>query len=127
MKTTRVLAVAALTLTGITVAQATEVIPAWRADGFVMEEVVVTAEAPASYYMEEIVVTAQAPEHLYMEEVVVTATVPRSDVTVAALETSDGETYPAPVMEEIVVTGHREELSVRFATRLQNRRNARHF
>ena len=87
MNTTRVLAVAALMLTGITVARADDEIPAWRSEGFVMEEVVVTAEAPASYYMEEIVVTAEAPDHLYLEEVVVTATAPVLEATVAALET----------------------------------------
>jgi hypothetical protein len=40
-------------------AHATDVAPAWRSPGFVMEEIVVTAEAPSSYYMEEIVVTAR--------------------------------------------------------------------
>ncbi len=73
MNTTRVLAVAALTLTGLATAHATEVEPAWRSADFVMEEIVVTAEAPASYYMEEIVVTAEAPANYYMEEIVVTA------------------------------------------------------
>jgi hypothetical protein len=59
MNNSRVLAVAALMLTGMTTAYATDVAPAWRSPGFVMEEVVVVAEAPASYYMEEIVVTAR--------------------------------------------------------------------
>jgi hypothetical protein len=59
MNTSRVLAVAALMLTGMATANAADVAPAWRSPGFVMEEIVVTAEAPASYYMEEIVVTAR--------------------------------------------------------------------
>ncbi len=59
MNTLRVLAVAALMLTGMATAHATDVAPAWRSPGFVMEEIDVTAEAPSSYYMEEIVVTAR--------------------------------------------------------------------
>lgn len=59
MNTLQVLAVAALMLTGMATAHATDVAPAWRSPGFVMEEIVVTAEAPSSYYMEEIVVTAR--------------------------------------------------------------------
>ena len=59
MNTSRVLAVAALIVTGMATAKAADVAPAWRSPGFVMEEVVVTAEAPSSYYMEEIVVTAR--------------------------------------------------------------------
>ena len=59
MNTLRVLAVSALMLTGMATAHATDVAPAWRSPGFVMEEIVVTAEAPSSYYMEEIVVTAR--------------------------------------------------------------------
>ncbi len=73
MNTSRVLAVATLMLTGMATAYATDVAPAWRSPGFVMEEIVVTAEAPSSYYMEEIVVVAEAPAHFYMEEIVVTA------------------------------------------------------
>jgi hypothetical protein len=46
-------------LTGMATAHATDVAPAWRSPGFVMEEIVVTAEAPSSYCMEEIVVTAR--------------------------------------------------------------------
>jgi len=46
-------------LTGMATAHATDVAPAWRSPGFVMEEIVVVAEAPPSYYMEEIVVTAR--------------------------------------------------------------------
>ena len=52
---------------------ATDVAPAWRSPDFVMEEIVVTAEAPSSYYMEEIVVVAEVPSSYYMEEIVVTA------------------------------------------------------
>ena len=59
MNTLRVLAVSALMLTGMATAHATDVAPAWRSPGFVMEEIVVTAEAPSSYCMEEIVVTAR--------------------------------------------------------------------
>ena len=59
MNTLRVLAGVALMLTGMATAHATDVAPAWRSPGFVMEEIVVTAEAPSSYYMEEIVVTAR--------------------------------------------------------------------
>ena len=59
MNTLRVLAVVALMLTGMATAHATDVALAWRSPGFVMEEIVVTAEAPPSYYMEEIVVTAR--------------------------------------------------------------------
>jgi hypothetical protein len=73
MNTSRVLAVAALMLTGMATASAADVAPAWRSPGFVMEEIVVTAEAPSSFYMEEIVVVAEAPANLYMEEIVVTA------------------------------------------------------
>lgn len=47
--------------------------PAWMDEGYVMEEVVATAKAPAHLYMEEIVVTAEAPEAGYTEEIVVTA------------------------------------------------------
>jgi len=83
MNTSRVLAVAALMLTGMATAHATDVAPAWRSPGFVMEEIVVTAEAPSSYYMEEIVVVAEAPAHLYMEEVVVTARLEDPPVQVA--------------------------------------------
>ena len=72
MNTTRLFAIATLFFLGGNAAVAATG-PAWTEEGFIMEEVVVTAEAPAHLYMEEIVVTAQAPEHLYMEEVVVTA------------------------------------------------------
>ena len=72
MNTTRLFAIATLFFLGGNAAVAATG-PAWTEEGFIMEEVVVTAKAPAHLYMEEIVVTAQAPEHLYMEEVVVTA------------------------------------------------------
>ena len=55
--------------------------PAWMDEGFIMEEVVATAEEPAHLYMEEIVVTARAPAHLYMEEIVVTAEAPETAYT----------------------------------------------
>ena len=43
MNTLRVLAGVALMLTGMATAHATDVAPAWRSPGFVMEEIVVTA------------------------------------------------------------------------------------
>ncbi len=67
--------------------------PAWMDEGFVMEEVVVTAEAPAHLFMEEIVVTAKAPAHLQMEEIVVTAKAPTQEP-----------------MEEVVVTASLEDV-----------------
>ena len=83
MNTTKTVAIATLIFLGANSAGAANT-PAWMDEGFVMEEVVATAEAPAQLFMEEIVVTAKAPAHLYMEEIVVTA--------------------KAPVMEEVVVT-----------------------
>ena len=127
MNTTRALTFVALTLTGFSASQASDVTPAWRSDVFVMEEVVVIAEGPASYYMEEIVVRAEAPDYLYMEEVVVTATVPTESESVAALETPVASLTSTPVMEEIVVTARREDLPARFAARSQNLRYRRHF
>ena len=112
MNSIRAVVVATLTLTGLTAAQATEESPAWRTDDFIMEEIVVTAVAPASYYMEEIVVTAIAPQ---------------IQITVAALELPEIVVTPVPVMEEIVVTAQREDLSSRLATRRQNMRDVRHF
>ena len=82
MNTTKTAAIATLIFLGANSAGAANT-PAWIDEGFVMEEVVATAEAPAHLFMEEIVVTAKAPAHLYMEEIVVTA--------------------KAPVMEEVVV------------------------
>ncbi len=127
MNTAQALTIMALMLTGLATAVATEVEPAWLADGYVMEEVVVTAEAPPSYYMEEIVVTATAPDFLVMEETVVTATIPQAEATVAAVETPAVVQAPAPVIEEIVVTGRLEDLPTRLATRLRFLRSVRHF
>ena len=91
MNTTRVVAVATLTLTGFAAAQAGEAAPAWRTDGFVVEEIVVIAMAPKSYYteefvMEEIVVTVEAPDPYFIREIVVTATSLQFEVAGAALE-----------------------------------------
>ncbi len=127
MNTARIAALATLMLIGLAAAEATEVLPAWSEEGFVMEEVVVTAEASASFYMEEIVVTAPAPNHLYMEEIVVTATMPEAEARVAALEMPTTAQKPAPLMEEIVVVGWPEDLPTRIAARLRFLRNARRF
>ncbi len=83
MHITRVVALATLTLTGLATAQAAEVIPAWRSDGFIMEE---------------IVVTAKAPDHRFIKEIVVTATAPQLETTIAALESPDGDVTPVPVI-----------------------------
>lgn len=95
MNTTQVLAVAAWMAAGISVAQANDESLAWLSDGYVMEEIVVTAEVPVSYCMEEVVVTAEAPDHFYMEEIVVTAKAPElepiADATIAALEAPAAE------------------------------------
>ena len=72
MNTTKTAAIATLIFLGANSAIAAGT-PAWMDEGFVMEEVVATAEAPAHLFMEEIVVTAQAPVAEPMEEVVVTA------------------------------------------------------
>ena len=56
MNTTKLSAIATLLFFGANTAGA-ETTPAWIEQGFIMEEVVVTAEAPAHLYMEEIVVT----------------------------------------------------------------------
>ena len=105
-----------------------EVPPAWMADDFIMEEVVVTAEAPASFYMEEIVVTAEAPAHLYMEEIVVTAKLsdvePASEGTHASV--SEDPNAGRPVMEEIVVTASMDEVRS-YAARHRGRRERRLF
>ena len=92
MNTTKTAAIATLIFLGANVAQAAG-IPAWMDEGFVMEEVVVTAEAPAHLYMEEIVVTAKAPDHPYMEEIVVTAQAPTAEP-----------------MEEVVVTASLQDV-----------------
>ena len=120
MNTTRIATIATLMLTGLTVADANESLPAWAEETFVMEEVVVTAEAAASYYMEEIVVTAQAPDHLFMEEIVVRATSRQSEAE--ATETVAAAQIPNPVMEEIVVTARPSELRTRIAARMRNAR-----
>lgn len=72
MNTTKTAAIATLIFLGANSAGAAGT-PAWMDEGFVMEEVVATADAPAHLYMEEIVVTAKAPAAEPMEEVVVTA------------------------------------------------------
>ena len=101
MNTTRLFAIATLFFLGGNAAVAATG-PAWTEEGFIMEEVVVTAEAPAHLYMEEIVVTAKAPAHLYMEEIVVTAQAPE-------------HLY----MEEVVITASREDLRDRMLARLR--------
>ena len=101
MNTTKLTAIATLLFLGGHTAGA-ETTPAWMEEGFVMEEVVVTAEAPAHLFMEEIVVTAQAPAHLYMEEIVVTAQAPE-------------HLY----MEEIVVTASQTDLRDRMLARIR--------
>jgi len=97
MNTTKAFAIATLSFFGWTAAQAADVDPAWMAADFIMEEVVVTAQAPASsgdevspawmaadFVMEEVVVTAQAPAHLHMEEIVVTASMDELPRRIAA-------------------------------------------
>ncbi len=128
MNTIRVIAVATLTLTGLAAVQADEAVPAWRTDGFVMEEIVVTAKAPASHYMEEVVVTAEAPDYSFIGEIVVTVVPPRIDVaTVATQKVPEIEVTPIPVTEEIVASDHSEDDTTRLATRLRNLRDLRHF
>ena len=101
MNTTKLTTIATLLFLGSQTAGA-DTTPAWMEEGFVMEEVVVTAEAPAHLFMEEIVVTAQAPAHLYMEEIVVTAQAPE------------------PLyIEEIVVTASQQDLRDRMLARLR--------
>ncbi|MCZ6476603.1 MAG: hypothetical protein O6700_09780 [Gammaproteobacteria bacterium] len=139
MNITRVVAVVTLTLSGLTAAQAGEVIPAWRTDGFLMEEIVVTAKTPDRRFineivitpmaplMEEIVVFAEAPASFDMEEIVVTATAPQLEESVVALETPDVEVTPVPVIEEIVATARSEERSSRLVTRLRSMWDVRHY
>lgn len=82
MNSWKVAATAVLSLSAATTSTAQEVMPAWQAPDFVMEEVVVSAVRPAwqtpGFVMEEIVVTAVAPAWqalgYVMEEVVATAT-----------------------------------------------------
>ena len=92
MNTTKATAIATLIFLGTISAHAAQT-PAWMDEGYVMEEVVATAAAPAHLYMEEIVVTAEAPDHLYMEEIVVTAKAP-----------------VAEPMEEVVVTASLQDV-----------------
>lgn len=139
MNITRVVAVVTLTLSGLTAAQAGELIPAWRTDGFLMEEIVVTAKTPDRRFideivitpmapmMEEIVVFAEAPARIDMEEIVVTATTPQLEESVVTLETPEVEVTPVPVIEEIVATVRSEERSSRLATRLRSLWDVRHF
>ncbi|MEE8093283.1 MAG: hypothetical protein V3T47_03515 [Gammaproteobacteria bacterium] len=113
MNTIRVIAVAILTLTGFAAVQADEVVPAWRTDGFIMEEVVVTAKAP---------------DYSFIGEIVVTVVPPQIDVaTVATQEVPEIEVTPIPVTEEIVASAHSEDDTTRLATRLRNLRDLRHF
>jgi hypothetical protein len=55
-----------VTLATSTASVATELVPAWQAPGFVMEEVVVTATRPAwqraDFVLEEVVATATAED-----------------------------------------------------------------
>lgn len=128
MNTTRVVAIATLTLTGLAAVQANEVIPAWRTDGFVMEEVVVTAKAPASHYMEELVVSAEAPDYSFIGEIVVTVTAPQFDeAIVATLEAPEVEVTPLPVIEEVVAAARTGDHPSRLATRVRNLQEIRSF
>ena len=103
MNTTKTAAIATLIFLGANSAGAANT-PAWIDEGFVMEEVVATADAPAHLFMEEIVVTAKAPAHLYMEEIVVTA--------------------KAPVMEEVVVPASLQDVRNERLARLRSLRLA---
>lgn len=129
MNITRVVAVVTLTFSGLAAVQAGEVIPAWRTDGFLMEEIVVTAKTPDRRFINEIVITpmapmteeivvfAEAPASDDMEEIVGTAMAPQLEESVVALETPEVEVTPVPVIEEIVATVQSEERSSRLATR----------
>ena len=132
MNTTRVVAVATLTLTGFAAAQAGEAAPAWRTDGFVVEEIVVIAMAPKSCYteefvMEEIVVTVEAPDPYFIREIVVTATSLQFEVAVAALEALKVEATLVPVTEEIGATARNEDKPLRLVTRFLTLRDTMHF
>ena len=132
MNTTRVVAVATLTLTGFVAAQVGEAAPAWRTDGFVVEEIVVIAMAPKSYYteefvMEEIVVTVEAPDPYFIREIVVTATSLQFEVAVAALEALKVEATLVPVTEEIGATARNEDKPLRLVTRFLTLRDTMHF
>jgi hypothetical protein len=139
MNITRVVAVVTLTFSGLAAVQAGEVIPAWRTDGFLMEEIVVTAKTPDRRFINEIVITpmapmteeivvfAEAPASDDMEEIVGTATAPQLEDTVVALETPEVEVTPVPVIEEIVASARSEERSSRLPTRLRSLWDVRHF
>ncbi len=139
MNITRVVAVVTLTFSGLAAVQAGEVIPAWRTDGFLMEEIVVTAKTPDRRFINEIVITPMAPmtEEIVvfaevpasddMEEIVGTATAPQLEESVVALETPEVEVTPVPVIEEIVASARSEERSSRLPTRLRSLWDVRHF
>ncbi len=116
MNTTKLTTIATLLFLGSQTAGA-ETTPAWMEEGFVMEEVVVTAEAPAHLFMEEIVVTAQAPAHLSMEEIVVTAQAPAHLYMEEIVVTAQAPEHL--YIEEIVVTASRQELRDRMLARLR--------
>ena len=106
MNTTKTATIATLIFLGANSAQAAGT-SAWMDEGFIMEEVVATAEAPAHLYMEEIVVTAKAPAHLSMEEIVVTA-----------------QASEAGPMEEVVVTASLQDVRDARLARLMSLRFA---
>ena len=107
MNTTKTAAIATLIFLGANSGHAAGT-PAWMDEGFIMEEVVATAEAPAHLYMEEIVVTAKAPDHLYMEEIVVTAQAPAAEPMEEVVVTARAPA--AEPMEEVVVTASLEDV-----------------
>jgi hypothetical protein len=100
MNTTRAVAVAILTLTGFATAQAGEAAPAWRTGGFVMEEIVVTVEAPDYRFAREIDVIAMSPQF---------------EVAVAALEAPEAEACAGP--RDGGNRGHRDVPAVRGGSR----------
>ena len=101
MNTTKLAAIATLLLLGTNPAGA-QTAPAWMDEGFILEEVVTSAAAPAHLVMEQIVVTARAPARPYMERIVVTAKPPEY-----------------AYMEKIVVAAIREELRKRLVASLR--------
>ena len=109
MKTKFALPTIAL-LSGFSTSQAEEVTPAWQSDGFVMDEIVVTAAVPERYLM---------------EEVVVTATVAEMEAAMAAVELADANRVSAGVVEEIVAVASREGQQTRSAVRSRNTRSGR--
>ena len=121
MNTTKTAAIATLILLGANTAIAAGT-PAWMDEGFVMEEVVATAEAPAHLYMEEIVVTAKAPAHLYMEEIVVTAKAPAHLYMEEIVVTAQAPV--AEPMEEVVVTASLQDVRDARLARLMSLRLA---